>query len=161
QPHRWMWGLADGYYNGRINDESFVAPGYGEFLGLDPGVTYAGGYLYSSAFLATPEFWDRSTREGSHQYVVVYAHQVVYPDRKAFFSYAERTGIQSQTVGYTESSPFHLGTTDGAARIVETADIDRGEWLTDFVMTWPGLKRNLFEPGVTTKHGVRGRDLVR
>jgi prepilin-type N-terminal cleavage/methylation domain-containing protein len=85
--NRWNVAVADGYYGGSLSSKIFISPlnrfappgGSGVVLGTD--------YWYSCAFLASPEFYNESSRMNlPGQLRAVKISEIVFPQYKTVFT---------------------------------------------------------------------------
>jgi len=144
----WHVALADGYLDGAWQSDALLPRSLGQELRTP--------YWYSASFVASPAFWNASTRTGPGQWRAVRSGEVAFPDRKGLlfvFSEMYNTGSHPDSARPTVG----VAMADGSARRMDRGDFRRsypgGEG------TWPG---SVFGRGLFVMHtidGVRGRDV--
>jgi len=150
----WPIGMADGYYNGRCYDRSFIPP--------TTRPSQIGQYLMPCVFMADPSFWTPETREWPpHQLRAIRLAEVVFPNSKC--ALLEKVfGIIPQQVVYTVMDERHrMAVVDGHATELNLNGVVPG------YKDWYSLDRyynmhvggQYTYPGLHTLGGVRGRDL--
>ncbi len=141
----WPIPLADVLYGTTWRDKVFAWKG-------DSVSPFAGGFWYSAAFLASPDFWNASTRTGPSQWGPTRAADVLFPSSKALI-------VRVATTDAHEPDPdlVWFAMVDGSGtqlRQRETkATYPNGSGV------WQGSSQmSMTFPGLGTIDGVRGRD---
>lgn len=146
----WPWAMADEYYGGRVGHPSFRPPGY-----RHPGSPY----IYTVSYMATPEFWNPSTRVGPEQWRGVISDRTAWPSAKGLLvNWASGINESTFVLHLKHDTPCDTVFVDGSARIVLHGDFVRpihsGEG------AWPGHTTDRTgEAVVHTFDGVLGRDV--
>ncbi|MBL8763449.1 MAG: type II secretion system protein [Phycisphaerae bacterium] len=148
----WNYGMADRAYGGNPNHETFYSPARARTGGTS--------YYYGCAFLASPEYWNPSTRVGPAQWGAAHLSSAVYPSKKMLMmDYAAI--LESQTGGRAWQDPsiaLRWAGLDGSATSSSLAEIAAGYEEGDG--NFPGLIHLVDYPfGMHTIGGVRGRDV--
>lgn len=104
----WNIGLADGYYDGRLDDPSFAVP-------WSPGVPSFAEYLFPCSFLADPAFFRAETQEEPpRQLRATRAAEVTFPSAKSLVVAVLDDGQILARNGWAQTR-FHLACVDGHA----------------------------------------------
>ncbi|MBL8762109.1 MAG: prepilin-type N-terminal cleavage/methylation domain-containing protein [Phycisphaerae bacterium] len=146
----WQIALADGYYNGDPSSMSFRSPlnpyskGIGRLIETD--------YWYACSFLASPEFYNDTTRALLPQQLrAVHLGEVVFPDSKSVLAeYALSWGPPGAAW-----AAFTDGHADESTVVAElTHKSGDGAKSYDYNGHFPAARYPLLH----TENGVRGRD---
>lgn len=157
----WNYALADGYYEGNYDDESFYPPGMPESvatLGVRGGPT---PYAYGCAFIARPEFWHPESRTGPNQWGYTRASEVLYPAKKVLLisDWPMITKLQDIILPplHTITIPTEMCFVDGSAVSLPVAELKPGYEMGDG--PFQGFVHLADYPfSAHTLGGVRGRD---
>jgi len=160
----WNYALADGYYEGNFDDESFYPPGMPEgeaTFGFRGGPT---PYAYGCAFIARPEYWRPESRTGPNQWGYTRASEVVYPAAKTLLisDWPMLKKIEREYNPLPPLAAIPLTTemcfVDGSAELFPVASVNPGYETGDGV--FQGGYTHPFDYPFTahTIGGVRGRD---
>lgn len=147
----WPLGLLDEYYGGNM--------GHASLLGDDDDVAQVWGnwgYKLSASFLARPEFWNPSTREGINQLGSTRLSDVTFPSRKGMFVPYD----DMPSSDYKSSLPnlvWHIGFVDGSASPVKQGDLRPGYKTAESGIGSGGFWYG--RPVMHTLDGVHGYDL--
>jgi prepilin-type N-terminal cleavage/methylation domain-containing protein len=149
----WNFAMADEFYDGKLAHPSFY-----------PRRHVAGSIAmplwYSHCFIASPEFWNPTTRSGVSQWRSVSASEVVFPQKKVLMidslaiPESDQYLLFSRQGAYRSDLPTAL--TDGSARVAKGHALLPGYPSTVGIPPNAGLFSLL--PGMATLDGVRGRD---
>lgn len=145
----WTFAMSDEYYDGHIGHPSFIPPGY-QFNDSP--------YEYTVSYLATPEFWNHSTRTGPEQWKGVIADRTAWPDAKGLLISEAAARIGLDRVEFTPDTPRETAFVDGSARVILHGNLNppivTGEG------RWPGRVTVPFGlPVIHTVDGALGRDV--
>lgn len=160
----WNFAMADYGYDGQLMHPSMFTPRWerGHVMEI---------YHYACTFVASPEFYNRSTRTGPAQWRAVRASEVTYPSSKGLFKdntdqilLDRRLTPSDPTIpldiseGQEVTYPVGTGFVDGHVQFVRSdgflQSYPRGDGL------WPGsFPHNGPSPILHTMDGVRGRDI--
>lgn len=145
----WNIALADQYYG-----KSHLNPAF-RFPGTD-GIPWT-SYLYSQTFLADPAFWRDTTRTGPEQWRATGAWEVLFSARKALLVDSDSERVRRRDPSVISGSPVGVAFVDGSVRDVKLWAFLRG--YPKKTGQWPGSYNSIFNRGMHTIDGVRGRDV--
>lgn len=149
----WNYALADGYYNGNPDDQSFY-----------PGRPIAGGptlLSYGCCFIADPGFWNPRTRTWTGQFHPTRLSSVRHPSKKALLSWFDTTrfDIPNNIIDPSwQTLPVGLGIVDGSARSIPLKDVVYGYQSGDGSIL-NSVHLNDSPPALHTLDGIYGRDV--
>ncbi len=152
---RWNYVLANQYYGGEKDHESFYPPDYPdghEAPALQLGAT---PYLFNCTFLADPDYWDPRTRVGPAQWRAVRADAVALTAKKALLV---NEWFPPLRIGQGKRNSTELSLVDGSAATVLSGRIEPGYPNGDGPEMEP-VHQGDYPPGQHTLQGVKGRDL--
>jgi prepilin-type N-terminal cleavage/methylation domain-containing protein len=143
--YMWNVALADMYYNGNYQHESFYRPG------VSP-IGVGAQYKYGCCFIAHPDYWNPERRTGSSQWLPTTADEVTYPSAKGLFLIYRYTDARDYyEYGYYE---YGVGVVDGSAEFLSMPQLNDGYTGGDGT-----VGGHIFPTPVRhTIDGVRGRD---
>lgn len=149
---KWIYALADQYYDGRIGHPSLFPPGHED--GGSP-------FKYTESYLAVPDFWATETRTGRQQWRAVPAALTAYPSAKGVLtSWAARVPVQGKPATYSHPDDMLQETAfaDGSARTIVRRDFL--PWMQTGEGDYPGRETTpLGWPVLHTMKGAQGRDV--
>lgn len=141
----WPVPLADVLYGSTWRDRSFAWKG-------DVVSPFGGGFWYSAAFMASPAFWNASTRTGPSQWGPTRAPDVLFPSSKALIVRVART-----QPGELDHSLVWFVMVDGSG--IQLHERDTKPAYPNGTGTWQGSSEmSMTFPGLATVDGVHGRD---
>lgn len=157
--NQWNYALADAYYNGAYDNDSFYAPAYPSGLGGNDLRTGPTTYHYGCVFIAEPAFWNPSTRAGPSQWRATRMSDVLYPGKKSLF--ASTYPLELQLPNPIMRVPWlqcQVGMVDGSASSAKLESTVEGYGSGDGA--WTGFFHQTDYPFMLhTLDGIRGRDL--
>jgi len=116
----WNYALADYYYQGAFDHDSFYPPGFPGSYRYAQSRTGPAGYYYGCAFIARPEYWNPRFRVGAVQWRPTLLSEVSYPSKKCLFWawYPIQLDLPDPLWQLAELGAFHteVGMTDGSAQ---------------------------------------------
>lgn len=143
----WNIGLGEAYYGGSCQSPSFNPPGFPPL----PGSLY----YFSSSFLASPEFWNQSTRTGPDQWRAVRASEVLFPSSKGVFW--NRAAFPGVSIANYRTDLAEAAMADGSALAAPPSTFLPG--YRNGEGPYPGAHQSGYGlPVLHTVDGVRGRD---
>lgn len=154
----WNMALADWYYEGCFDHDSFAPPGFRDTVLGGAGRLLFTPYWWSNVFLADPSYWTYESRRGSHQWRATRAPEVSYPSRKGLLvqDWPYWSGVVSPASSGGEPA-VPIAFVDGSARTVQVSDVLPGHWEGTGVPVGASLLCDY--PAMNTINGVRGRDV--
>jgi prepilin-type N-terminal cleavage/methylation domain-containing protein len=152
--NRWHLALLDAYYDGQARSAVFNQP-------YSPGHVQAGAhgkssYLYPCVFIASAEFWNRSTREipFRNQYRATRIGEVLWPQSKSLL-------VGLFDLEMTGKGRREIAMADASARTFPRRRVLWGYLLAEGRGN-PQTRHDIdgVVPGLHTIDGVRGRDVI-
>lgn len=152
--HAWWFGLADGYYGGRLWDASFFAP-------RRSGRQRGHPYWYSVTCMAVPEFWNLATRRTLGQFAPMRQSDVTFPSKKGVYINGKEPFVgRDFFINFDRwSLPLETAFCDGSASAIKSNDFRMPILDGEGPVDWPYTASNNGFPVVHTVDGIRGRDI--
>jgi prepilin-type N-terminal cleavage/methylation domain-containing protein len=154
--HRtWHIVLSDGYYNGNAKSDVFFPKAWHT---SDEGAwPFYTPYAYPCVFIASPEYWNVTTRIGPSQFRAMMLSDVTFPTTK---SLVVLTWYDDRRAG-TDKDTYRIGMVDGSTASLKSDAIRGGYERGDgFQMLDDGAVHFADAPAcLHTNDGVRGRDI--
>ncbi len=157
---RWNLALANGYYDGDCNNDSFYPPNYPRGLGENAVRAGISPYYYGCAFIARPAYWNPATRTGPSQWGSTRQAGVLFPAYKGLlFAYYPlfieiRPGLER-----ISRLRLPIGFVDGHAESVAFGRIRSGYERGDGRFGGGSHHFSDGPGGLHTLDGVQGRDI--
>lgn len=156
----WNYALADAYYSGNFDDESFYPPGMPDWEGTSGKRGGPTPYGYGCAFIARPEFWNQETRIGPKQWGPTRTSEVTFPTDKTLLISdwpLYRSLVDPLQAPGAINAQTEMCFVDGSAERRKVSDLRSGYPSGD------GTFQGSFHPfdfmyTLHTIDGVRGRD---
>jgi prepilin-type N-terminal cleavage/methylation domain-containing protein len=157
----WNYAMADDYYDGLYNHESFYPPSYP--AGLPNASDVRSGptpYYYGCSFIAHPSYWNPYTRQGSRaQWQSTRLSSVAWPARKVLLYSSYPSNLSLPDPAWRTPSVFaELGFVDAHASVTGLDKIRLGYSEGDGT-TPGGMHFTDFPFSLHTLDGLRGFDL--
>lgn len=150
----WNIALANMYYDGEFDHDTFAPPSYREEVLGGTGRIFVTTYLWSSVFLADPAYWTYDGRIGPEQYRATRADEVVFPSSKALLWADWPSYVEGANAG-PDTAPS-VAFVDGSVRMVRIDRLLPGHREGTGVVAGGSMMSDY--PTMHTINGVRGRD---